>query len=144
MYKRQLLWLNNNIFNIDYLILYHISAYAGYFILFSVIFYLTDVKEFKSPLSVSLVRWGKVSFSLYYIHFIVLIAGLIIAPLIISDFSTKGLLLYQYFIFSAIVILVIEILLRIWEKYDFIFGIEWVMNLISQRTPINVKNNEEG
>ena len=112
--------------------------------LFSLIFYLTDVKEIKSPLQISLVRWGKVSFSLYYIHFVVIIAGLIIAPLIISDFTTKGLQIYQYFIFVAITILIIEIFSRIWEKYDFIFGIEWIMNLISKRSPINKQINEEG
>jgi len=132
---------NYNIFNIDNLIIMHMTAYAGYFILFSILFYLTDIKDIKLIGQTSLIRWGKMSFSLYYLHFIVLIAGLIIVPFIITDFSSNGVQIYQYFIIVVIFLIIIELFLRLWERYDYVLGIEWFINKISKKSMF-VKEND--
>ena len=118
----------------DMLLIIHISAYSAYFVLFSVLFYLTDLHETKSTLQNSLVRWGNVAFSLYYIHFILIFSCLILFPLIINDIYSSGLLIYQFLILLIIFIVIIEIFLRIWEKYNYIFGIEWFMNKLVKRS----------
>jgi len=120
--------------NLDIWLILHISAYSAYFILFSILYYLSDIRETQSGLQNSLVRWGKVAFSLYYIHFAILVTCLLLFPLIINDIYSSGLLFYQYLILIGIVIAGIEIFLRIWEKYDYIFGIEWLINKLVKKS----------
>ena len=123
--------------NIDYSISLIINAYAGLFIIFPVVYYLVDIRESESFLIDSLTRWGKVSFSLYYIHFGFLITGFIIFPIIANDLYSSGFLFYQYIFLVIVVFVCIEIFLRFWEKYEFIFGIEWFMTKITKKSTVS-------
>ncbi len=112
-------------------------AYAGFFILFPLTYYYADFRESNSFIKEKLTRWGRVSFSLYYIHFVVIIGGFIIFPLLINDTYLRGFIFYQYLILLAIIFVGLDIFLIIWEKYDYIFGIEWFMTKITKKSTVS-------
>jgi len=119
---------------IDSFILSFSATFSIFFILFPIIYYFTDIKESESFFQETLTHWGKFSFSIYYIQFGVIAAGVIIFPLIISDIYSNGFLFYQYLILLVLIYIGIDIFLRIWKKFDYIFGIEWFLNLISKKS----------
>lgn len=119
---------------IDSFILLFYATFSTLFILFPLIYYFTDINESESFFQETLTHWGKFSFSIYYIQFGVIAAGVIIFPLIISDIYSNGFLFYQYLILLVLIYIGIDIFLRIWKKFDYIFGIEWFLNLISKKS----------
>ena len=88
------------------------------FISFSILYYYLDIKENEYILQNRLTQWGRVAFSIYYLHFGIVAIGLFIFPLIISDFYPDLLFLYQYIIVTIIGVILIDWFLRIWEKYN--------------------------
>ena len=127
-------------------ILIHFYYYGTYFfaffmlmvgifiILFCLCYYFFDRKGKDIYFQKSIIRWGKLAFSLYYIHFGVIAIGIIVFPLIIDEIYSSGFLIYQFIIFLVIFFISLELFIRIWQKYNFFLGVEWFMNKISKKT----------
>ena len=119
-----------------------VSIYGFFFITFSLLFYYSDMKKFKILLQDTLSHWGKFSFSIYYIHYVILGIALYVFPLIFADFNSIGLLFYQYIIFFVLTFVSIDIFLRIWKKFDYIFGVEWFINLFIKKSLFSELQNQ--
>ena len=105
-----------------------------FIILFCLCYYFFDRKGKDIYIQKSIIRWGKLAFSIYYIHFGVIGIGIIVFPLIINEIYTSGFLIYQFIIFLVIFFISLEMFIRIWQRYNFFLGIEWFMNKISKKS----------
>ena len=122
------------VYSISYLFISIFFKNLGiFFIIFPILYYILDVKEKDTFLERRLSQWGRVAFSLYYIQFMIIGLGIILFPLTISDIYSNGFLFYQYLIMAAISVLIIDLFLRIWKKFDYILGIEWFMNNVLKK-----------
>ena len=122
-------------YNIYYLYLDIFFKNLGiFFISFSILYYFLDIKDNEFIFQNRLIQWGRVAFSLYYFHFGIVAIGLFIFPLIISDFYSDLLNLYQYIIATIISVVLIDLLIRLWEKYNYFLGIEWLMSQFTKKT----------
>ena len=99
-------------------------------ILSSISYYLLDVRKINFYFQESLIRWGKLAFSTYYIHLGVIAVGVILFPVFLNEIYTNGFLPYFFIIILLIFFVALEIFTKIWQKYNFIFGIEWIMKKI--------------
>ena len=122
------------VFSVYYLrIGLYFQSLGAFFILLSIFYYISDVKESNSLFQRIITKWGNYSFSMYYIHWVIIGVGMILFPLIINDIYKDGLSNLQYFFAIIIVFLIIELFFRIWEKFDYKFGLEWFMNRFSKK-----------
>ena len=118
---------------VEWWIISFIAAFSTFFIIFPLVYYFTDIKEYQSKILSRVTQWGRFSFSIYYFHFAVIAIGVLIFPLIIPDLFSNGFLIYQFIIIVILFYIGIDLFLRIWKKFDYIFGMEWFMNLISKK-----------
>ncbi|MHA1294910.1 MAG: heparan-alpha-glucosaminide N-acetyltransferase domain-containing protein [Promethearchaeota archaeon] len=109
-------------------------SFAVFLILFSLCYFVFDIRKISFKLDKILIRWGKLSFSIYYIHFAMIAAGVILFPLIIENYYSLNLSFYYYLIIFLIFLLSIEIFLIIWEKFNYFMGLEWLMNKLSKKS----------
>ena len=123
-------------------ITYYIMSFGVFLILFSACYYFFDFKKVNHFLPRMIIRWGKFSFSIYYIHFGFIAMGKIIFPLLINDLYSKGFLYYQFLIIILFFFVSLELFMKIWEKIDYKFGLEWLMNKISKKSLFFEKMNE--
>ena len=121
-------------------ILNFLKSTGIFLILFSLCYYITDIRKTDFFIINIIIQWGRVAFSIYYLQFAMIIFGLLIFPFIIG-------LLYIFipfnFHFITIIIsfyFIMEIILILWGKINYKFGIEWYMHLISHRS-LFFKNN---
>ncbi|MFX0186802.1 MAG: heparan-alpha-glucosaminide N-acetyltransferase domain-containing protein [Candidatus Hodarchaeota archaeon] len=126
-------WLWFKDLRIDWWIVSFISAFSTFFIVFPLLYYFADIKEYQSKLLTRGTQWGRFSFSIYYLHFGVIAIGILIFPFIIPDLFSRGFLLYQFIIIVIMFYIGIELFLRVWKKLNYIFGIEWFLNFISKK-----------
>ena len=105
-----------------------------FILLFSIFYYLIDIKGRVFYFQFSIIHWGKLAFSIYYLHFGLIASGIIVFPLLIGEIYYYGFSIYQFFILIIIFFLSLEIFLRIWQRYNYFLGIEWFLNKISKKT----------
>ncbi len=104
-----------------------------FILLFTVFFYWIDIKGRVIYFQFSIIYWGKLAFSIYYLHFGLIASGIIVFPLLIGEIYYYGFSIYQFFILIIIFFLSLEIFLRIWQRYNYFLGIEWFLNKISKK-----------
>jgi peptidoglycan/LPS O-acetylase OafA/YrhL len=114
---------------------------AMFFILLAVVHYYSDLKKSENILQRIIIRWSRLSLSIYYIHFGIIIVGLIIFPLIINDIYLKGFLIYQYLLIVLIFFLILELFIRIWQGFEYKFSFEWIMSKFTQKSLFSEKKN---
>ena len=112
-------------------------------ILSSISYYLLDMKNKNFYFQESIIRWGQLAFSIYYIHLGLIAVGVILFPVLLNEFYTNGFLPYFFLIILLIFFVVLEIFTKIWQKYNFIFGIEWIMNKIIGKSLIYERTREK-
>ena len=108
----------------------------------SIFYYILDVRKLNFYLQESLIRWGKIAFSIYYIHLGIIAAGIILFPLFINEIYTNGFLLYHFILILIIFFVALIIFTKIWQKYNYILGIEWIMNKIIGKSLIHTTTDE--
>jgi len=92
-------------------------------------------KRSKSPIIIySLEQWGKISFSIYYIHLGIIYVGIFIFTTFLGDFYTSGFPFPVLLTLLIGLIILIEIFRLIWLKFHYILGIEWLMNIIVKKS----------
>ncbi|MFW9990406.1 MAG: heparan-alpha-glucosaminide N-acetyltransferase domain-containing protein [Candidatus Odinarchaeota archaeon] len=139
-----IIWIN--IF--DYY--YYVPNFFPFFIMMIGIFcilsfisyYLLDIRKYKFYFQESLIRWGRIAFSVYYIHFGVIAIGNIFFPIFLNQIYTNGFLLYQFIIILILFFVALVIFTKIWQKYNYILGIEWIMNKFLKKTLFLQKTQE--
>lgn len=117
----------------------YVRSSGLFFILFPLIFYFSDMREKTIFIDKSLARWGKVSFSLYYFHWGIIGMGLLVFPILFDSWNEVGFLFIPLLIALLIIIILVEVFVRIWEKFDFILGLEWIVRKL---TPNNLKSKK--
>jgi uncharacterized membrane protein len=88
--------------------------------------YFVDKKKIKIPL-IGFERIGKIAFTSYYLFFVIELA---IYPYINNHFLINfnyTTLLITYIGSYMIIILILSFVERIWSRYDYAFGIEWLL-----------------
>ncbi|KKK52641.1 hypothetical protein LCGC14_3102860, partial [marine sediment metagenome] len=113
---------------------YFMLTVGIFIILFSVCYYWIDIKGRVFYFQYSIIHWGKLTFSLYYIHFGLIALGILVFPMLIGEIYYFGFSIYEFIILIIIFFLSLEIFLRIWQRYNYFLGIEWFMNKISKKT----------
>ena len=103
-------------------------------ILSSISYYVLDGKKNHFFLLESINRWGKLAFSVYYIHLGVIAVGIFLFPIFLNEIYTKGFFLYQFIIILIVFFIALEIFMRYWQKFNYILGIEWIMNKFMKKT----------
>ena len=111
-----------------------LAAFSVFFIFFPLNYYLIDIKKLQSQFASRLIHWGRFSFSIYYIQFTIIAVGVLVFPFIIPDLFSKGFLIYQFLIIITMFYIGIDLFLKIWKKVNYIFSIEWFLNLINKKT----------
>ncbi len=91
-------------------------------------------QAFPLTLLESINRWGKLAFSVYYIHLGVIAVGIFLFPIFLNEIYTKGFFLYQFIIILIVFFIALEIFMRYWQKFNYILGIEWIMNKFMKKT----------
>ncbi|MFX1443902.1 MAG: heparan-alpha-glucosaminide N-acetyltransferase domain-containing protein [Promethearchaeota archaeon] len=121
--------------NFDYLYLSIFFKNLGIFLLsFSILYLLLDIKDYNFFFQRRLSEWGVMAFSLYYIQFAIIVVGLMIFPLIITDFTSHLFSIHEYLLVITLSIVFIDIFLRIWKKFNYFLGIEWIINKFSPKS----------
>lgn len=113
---------------------FYLMSLGAFIVLFSINYYFLDLKKVNSTLLKMIIKWGKLAFSIYYIQYGILAAGMIIFPIIFKDLYLSGFLPYQYIITLFTFLILLEIIIRLWKKYNYIFGLEWIMNKLSNKS----------
>lgn len=117
--------------------LLYIRSIGIFLIIFSIYYYFTDLKKSKMIFRQILSRWGKLSFSIYYMHYAIVGIAIFLIPLVFNDTFLTGHIFYEYIIVLLTFLLIIEIILRIWNEFDNKFGIEWLMNILVNKSLFN-------
>ena len=125
----------SNLINISFFIM----VFGIFLILFSVCYFSLDVKKLNFPLLRTLICWGKLSFSIYYIQFAIIVGGIIIFPLLMSELYLFGFSVYHYIIILLISFLALGLFIKLWHKFDYILGIEWLMNKLIHKSMFSGK-----
>ncbi len=121
----------------------HFILMTGIFcFLSSIFYYLLDLKKINFYFLESLIRWGKLAFSVYYIHLGVIATGVILFPIFLNKIYTNGFLLYQFLLILLIFFVTLEIFTKIWQRHSYFLGIEWIMNKLVKKTIFFKKNQE--
>jgi peptidoglycan/LPS O-acetylase OafA/YrhL len=89
------------------------------------------MKKRNTLIEKTLIHWGKLSFSIYYIHWGIIALGLMIFPLFIPFNNEVKLFALPTLILLSIILISLDIFLRIWKKYNYAFGIEWIMKKLT-------------
>lgn len=113
---------------------YFMLTIGIFIILFIVCYYGIDIKSRVFYFQSSIIHWGKLAFSIFYIHFGLIALGILVFPLIIGEIYYNGFSIYQFIILIILFFLAIEIFLRIWKRYNYFLGIEWFMHKFSKKT----------
>jgi len=113
---------------------YFMLTVGIFIILFSACYYGIDIKGRVFYFQYSIIHWGKLAFSIFYIHFGLIALGILIFPLLIGEIYYSGFSIFQFIILIIVFFLSLEIFLRIWQRYNYFLGIEWFMNKISKKT----------
>ena len=108
----------------------------------SIFYYVLDVRKLNFYLQESLIRWGKLAFSIYYIHLGIISAGIILFPVFINEIYTNGFLPYHFILILIIFFVALIIFTKIWQKYNYILGIEWIMTKIIGKSLIHTTTKE--
>jgi len=124
----------------DIFFIYFIMIIGVFFTLFSIFYYYLDIKERNPLLAKKLGRWGKLSFSLYYIHFGIIALGVIVLPQYFNEIYSNGITFFQYLLILLIFYIALEIFLILWEKFNYILGFEWIMNKFSKKSLFSEEN----
>ncbi|MHA1285320.1 MAG: heparan-alpha-glucosaminide N-acetyltransferase domain-containing protein [Promethearchaeota archaeon] len=106
-------------------------SYAFFSFLFLIFYYIIDRIGKEIFIIESVKNWGKLSFSLYYIQFIIIGFFQIIFNLFNIIFLADITLFILILIIS---IIFIEILLRTWKKINYLFSLEWLLHKISKKS----------
>ena len=101
---------------------------------FILCYYYFDIKSKEIYGQKSIILWGKLTFSMYYINWGVVAIGFLVFPLIFDEIYYSGFLIYQYVILMIVIFVLLEFFIRIWQRINFFLGIEWFMNKISKKT----------
>jgi len=109
---------------------------------FILCYYYFDIKSKEIYCQKSIILWGKLTFSMYYINWGVVAIGFLVFPLIFDEIYYSGFLIYQYVILMIVIFVFLEFFIRIWQRFNFFLGIEWFMNKISKRA-LFLKGNEK-
>ncbi|MFX1277693.1 MAG: heparan-alpha-glucosaminide N-acetyltransferase domain-containing protein [Promethearchaeota archaeon] len=118
------IWIRENF----YLYAFHFTFGTGVFIImFLIFFYLSDIKKLNLWMQDRIIQWGHITFSLYYLHFLVIFAFMYIFAFFILYYLTTGLLLYQFIIFIIAFIIAVELSIRFWQKHEYKYSLEWSM-----------------
>ena len=119
-----ILWVN--------MLTLYIMSFGIFMNTFSIIYYYTDLKNMDNRLNRTIKKWGRFSFSLYYIQFGIIVIGIYLFPIVLGDFYLEGFI--SFIIIMIFFYIGLEIMFRIWEKYNFIFSLEWFMSKITQKS----------
>ena len=114
--------------------IYYIMIIGIFFTLFSIFYYYLDIKETNHLIAKEIGRWGRLSFSLYYIHFGIIALGVIVLPQYFNETNSSSITFFQYLIILFIFYFALEIFLILWEKFNYILGLEWIMNKFSKKS----------
>lgn len=118
------IWIQENF----YLYAFHFTFGTGvYLVLFTIFFFLLDFKKYNLRLHDRIIQWGRVTFSLYYVHFVILEGLKIAFRLLIVDYSEWHVYSYQFIILVVIFVIIIDLVIRFWYKYEYKYGLEWGM-----------------
>lgn len=118
---------------------FYIASLGAFVIIFLTYHYYMDIKKVDSSITRVIIRWGKLAFSIYYIQYGILAIGILMFPLFINELYSSGFLIYQYALLLIMVLVAIELFLRLWKNFDYIFGLEWFMNKISTKSQFSKK-----
>jgi len=111
--------------------------YGGLIMLLFLTYLYLDIQSRQNFLFRKLIWWGKFAFSIYYIQYIMIGAGIFLFPLILREFYFKG---FNFFLFILLFLTIsfgIEIILLLWKKKNYFLSLEWIMNKISSKTIFN-------
>jgi len=123
-----LLWA----YQIKYLVIDRFIEGIGlFFILFSIFYYLADIKEYDNIIQRKVIRWGNFSFSIYYIHFGMILIMLYINYYFLPEIFSNGILIIHYLLIVSLVFFMLEVFFIIWEKLEYKYGLEWLMRKFS-------------
>lgn len=115
-----------------------VKGIGMFFILFSIFYYIVDIKQKNFYLKETIIKWGKLSFSIYYIQYVLIGASKLIVPLILVDIY-YGILPHHTIIILVSFYIIIEVFIRIWEKIDYKYGLEYFMRKFSKLTFVKKK-----
>jgi len=120
----------------------YLIGFGEVLIAFPVTLYIFDIKEYKSSLTDIIIKWGKLAFSLYYVHMAVLAAGAVIFPILIYDLYMSGFNVYLYLLIVVVFTFSVEILRRIWEKHNYFLSLEWIMSKFTQKSMFSKEDTQ--
>lgn len=131
-----LIWINFSWFYYynPYFFPFFIMIIGLFCILISVFYYLLDLKNLNFYLKESLNRWGRLAFSIYYFHFTVIVIGVLLFPILLSEVFNNGFLPYHFIIILILFFILLELFTKMWQKYDYFLGIEWIMNKLIKKS----------
>ena len=112
----------------------YIMSFGIFINTFSIIYFYTDLKKKDNNLNKLIKNWGKFSFSIYYIQFGIIIIGLYLFPIVLGDYFGEGFIYYYFIIIMLLLYLGLEIMFRIWEKYNYFFSLEWFLSKITKKS----------
>jgi len=129
------------IFGATYFIFYSPPEYLPHFIskiienigLFFVVLLIAFYRDYKikNPILVKsknlITEYGNVSFSLYYIHIALIHAIQFVDAFILNNLLATYMNRLIFFTLTVSVLILISIGVIIWKKYNYIFGLEWII-----------------
>ncbi|MFX1256313.1 MAG: heparan-alpha-glucosaminide N-acetyltransferase domain-containing protein [Promethearchaeota archaeon] len=116
---------------------------VGTFLILFLFFYLIlDFKEINFRVNKVIEKWGKLSFSIYYIHFIIIYGVLILFTLYFYEDFQLTFGYYYYLIICLIFLMTIESFLLLWKKINYKYGAEWILNLLSKKSLFSKINHK--
>ena len=128
----------SNLTNVSFFIM----VFGIFLTLFPICYFILDVKKLNFIFLRTLIGWGKLSFSIYYIQFAIIAGGIIIFPLFLSQWYLYGFSVYLYILLLLISFLALGLFIKLWHKFDYILGIEWLMNKLIHKTIFSGKTKE--
>ena len=124
-------------------IFFFLIVFGIFLILFSITYFIFDVKKLNFFFIKTLICWGEISFSIYYIQYAIIVCGIIIFPFLLSDWYLFGLSVYHYIIFLLIAFLALGLFIKLWHKFDYILGVEWLMNKFIHKSIFSAKTKNQ-
>ncbi len=129
-----LLWAIFSTMITDSFFLHYLKSISFFVISFAICYYYIDIKNYDTKFSKYLTQWGRIAFSIYYIQFILIIGGRLLIPLIIYELVLFIPVEFLFYLILISIYLILEIIINIWKKFNYIYGIEWLMNQISKKS----------
>ncbi|MFX1391999.1 MAG: acyltransferase [Promethearchaeota archaeon] len=128
------LWFFLFVLSFDLFILTFFKAIGLFLIFFSILYFYFDIKELESILSKRIIEWGKLAFSIYYLQFGIAICLKFLFDKKIIQFESLIVLFIQFLILASVILFFLEFFLLLWKKFEYKYGIEWLMNLFSSKS----------